>query len=280
MRAGSTLAAAGLDNAGRFLNEGQASLGSVVNRAGAEMQLGGRVDLSGLDNQGLARITGDVNTTGDVNNAGGSLEVAPGAQLVVTGGHWYRGGSEGSVTRVDGLLAASFISFGGGRLQGNGTLRGTVFHGIMQLAPGNSVGAMRIEGDVLGPNSITLEMEVAGATDFDRLAVAGSADFVHMDVMLREGFRPTLGDSFALVAAGGALSFGSWDVAYINEFGDWVVWATDDGLILDPGVPADWRVQFSGGTLAVVAVPEPQTWALWLGGLGLMLWLRARRRMP
>jgi hypothetical protein len=150
------------------------------------------------------------------------------------------------------------------------------------VGPGNSIGLLSVDGNLDARGS--LELEIASATEFDRLVVTGNAMLNATSMYLLGSYRPSLGDIFSFLSVGGTLQTvtpDNWVVLRLVDPADassgWTPWADSQG-IYDANVPSDWRAQFSQGTLSITAVPEPGTWALLTAGLAAAV--LARRRQP
>ena len=104
-----------------------------------------------------------------------------------------------------------------------------------------------------------LTMEIGGlaaGSQHDHISFIGSVQLdstSFLDIKLINGFVPHAGDHFALF---------SYAQAPVGNFEDFNLPALGAGL--------NWDVSqlHSTGLLSVTAVPEPQTWALWMVGLG------------
>jgi hypothetical protein len=298
-RAGATLSTAvgsNLDNYGRFDNDGHVdNMGTLLNAMGGSMHNRGTMTNSSPDtliNDGFMVVEGVLtNTATGVAHNNGDLEIADGGALVndgllnndgyidnqgavtvgVTGiirGSGAYAQSAGS-TRVDGLLDVAELDFAGGLLTGDGVLTsagGVLIGSGTMLAPSGVGGARSGRLDVVGDFtladgaalSIDLDGTLAGSS-YDWLAIDGSATLAG-DLFLDFAFTPLAGQVFTFLTASNGIS---------GRFGH---------------VHADgWDVSLSYGdnavslTLAAAPVPEADSWALLLAGLGLIGW-RARRR--
>ena len=272
---GGSLSARVLDNSGNLVNEGDVDItNQLVNQTGAVLEQRGTMRVGDrVDNQGRLVVAGPLvgmlafYNSGDVHiEAGGSIEGREG------GWFWHSAGE----LKVDGLLAADDIRIFGGTLSGYGRLLGSLSTNG-PIGPGGSIGVLTVDGNLDAGGVINLE--IAGAHDYDRLVVNGNAAFRSgLNFQLLGDYRPSLGDSFSPLVVSGASSYqGSWHFERQDGFGGWVLWADANG-IYDPAVPADWRVSFSNGTVSITAVPEPSPWALLMAGLGGVAWLARRRQ--
>lgn len=206
---------------------------------------------------------GALNNSGSIENAGA---FGIGSAGVVSGAGSYAQ-SAGS-TQVDGRLSAATMAFDGGWLRGNGTLASAadiVIGAGAQVSPGGldeaRIGRFAIEGDYVQQADSALLIEVDGVSQgiaYDWLAITGSATLAG-DLYLDFGFTPLAGQTFTFLTAAGGVS-GQFDAIHAG----------------------DWNVAITYGaqsvSLALAApVPEPETWATLLAGLGLLGW-RLRRR--
>lgn len=199
------------------------------------------------DNQGgFALLAGrDFTTASNLLNSG-TLTVGQGSTLTL---------------KNNGTLTSSGTIRGGGSIIGN-----VVSSGL--TAPGMSVGTLSLDGNLMlesvaGDGSV-LAFEIADASSFDRLTVSGSVALAGaLKVDLLPGFAPKVGDSFQL------MTFASFS----GNFDAYQLPALGAGLYLQP-------VLHAGNLTLTVAVPEPQTYAMLLMGLGVVGWRLRRRRMP
>lgn len=274
---GGVLQVGGLSNRGSVVNEGSAWLyGDLLNEAGGTISQRGTLQVNGqVQNFGALQVQGVMTGMHAFHNRGDLHILAGGSVAAGPGGYFWHSYAE---LRVDGLLQADEIRIFGGRLSGNGRLQSASLTIASDIDPGNSVGLLTLDGNLTADGNVHLE--IASASDFDRLVVLGNAQFNGgLIFQLLGDYRPVLGDSFALLSVSGSLSggaFNHWRFERPDGFGGWVLWADAQG-IHDPGVPADWRAAFSQGTVSITAVPEPGPAALWAAGLGAMAWLARRR---
>ena len=261
-RAASTLASSVLNNSGTLVNHGTVFVyNGFYNAAGAVFEQRGTMEANvRVRNDGRLVVAGQLSRAWGYNGSGDVHIQTGGSYEAQAGGYFWA--SAGDV-RVDGLLSASDIRFFGnnnnGRLSGTGRLLGNV-ESAAHIEPGNSVGTLTVDGNLRALGDVNLEL--ASATNHDRLVVNGNAEISHATFYLLGDYRPVLGDSFSLLSVSGALS-GAQGWQFLRQVdpadpnAGWTGWT----------IPSDLHISFAGGTISITAVPEPGTWALWLAGL-------------
>lgn len=146
---------------------------------------------------------------GGVDNAqSGTIEVAG------TGSGFYSAGpmmSAGAIVLNDGYLMVdpqngAALTMSGGTLKGNGGIYGNVVNEGGTIAPGNSAGALSVEGDLTLGSGSTLLMELGSATDAsanDMISVSGLFTMGGaLQLSTINGYSPAVGDSFSLFSYG------------------------------------------------------------------------------
>jgi len=144
---------------------------------------------------------------------------------------------------------------------GNGTISGNFNNSGGTVSPGNSPGALEVDGDYSQGAEGTLLIEIAGTESgvtHDLFQVTGTAELAGtLEVALLDGFQPTAGDTFDILNV----------VTFVGGFDDLTLPALSGGLVWDDAA------LYAEGRLAVV--PEPCSLALLLVG---SLLLAGRRR--
>ncbi|WPB84230.1 autotransporter domain-containing protein [Sediminicoccus rosea] len=145
---------------------------------------------------------GTLTVANAISGSGGLVQNGPG-NLILTGDNTYTG-----VTRINGgtlsvngsLDARSVVVLDGGTLGGTGTLPGLVVPSGSTLAPGNSIGTIRIGGDLTLAAGSTTSIEVQGDTA-DRIQVSGSARLGGVLQLVPLGGRYSFGTSYIIIQA-------------------------------------------------------------------------------
>jgi T5SS/PEP-CTERM-associated repeat protein len=246
---------------------------ALTNELGGTISGYGDIRSGLLTNKGLVLMSGGVSAVYSevVANAGSQIilsgnsnttfydkvEVKNGAELRV---------SEGSVA----TFAAEVKQRNGADVNGDGKM---FYEGGLSI--GNSPGYGYIQGTVTFASSNTYTAEIGGINACTALSCA-------------EG-SPLLDSSFDKLVVGGNLKLGgklvlsSWNgfVAQAGQSFDLLDWGTSsgtfksidaNGFMLAAGTRLDYSQLYSSGTISVTAVPEPESYALMLAGLGLLAW--------
>jgi hypothetical protein len=150
-----------------------------------------------------------------------------------------------------------------GSLVGQGSFVASYLVNDGVIAPGHSAGTLRIENALYLNSGSVLDLEFGGPGNSDRIEVDGilTLDGI-LNIHALTGYIPHVGDSFALISANTVS--GSFDQINFVGFG--------------PGITL--TTSWNSGTLnaAVQAVPETESWAMLLAGLGLLGWKMRRAR--
>jgi hypothetical protein len=128
--------------------------------------------------------------------------------------------------------------------------------------PGNSPGIVNFVGDVRVRAGSQVNFELAGydsglgggTPQFDQFIVAGNANYLGiLGIRLLDGFMPVFGDSWALIQAGGTISFsGLTDLPQLDGGLSWNVQVVSGSSEFGP----------TGSSLVVSVVPTPGALAL------------------
>jgi hypothetical protein len=274
-----------VDNYGTFVNRSDGTLsnyGTLTNRAGGQMTNQGVIvnqAYATISNAGTFEVSGSVRNDGEIVN-GGTFNVPLGGLVTGSGTYLQTGG----MTRVNGDLSASSMHFAAGEIRGDGTLNGTLLPGPIWsvvidtgvvVHPGNSPGTLTINGNVMFNGN--LEIEIASASEFDHLVINGDIAFGggQVNYLLLNGYTPDPGTTFGWFTAYGAvtnpesLNFATFVVNADGSYTGWI-----------PPAGTQGQTRFIGGQFVfdIAPVPEPETWAMMLAGLGLVGFSARRRR--
>ncbi|WP_248312082.1 autotransporter-associated beta strand repeat-containing protein [Bosea sp. BK604] len=182
--------------------------GTILNKAALVIdQPGNAVLANAIDGTGsfTKRGAGSLNLTG-ISGLTGPTTVAAG-RLAVNGSL-----AHSTVTVQDGAI-----------LGGNGTLGGAIIQAGGTIAPGNSIGTLTINGDlVLAPGSI-YDVEIAGNGSADRIIVSGSATVTGSEVTFTALDPQTSyqrGQRYTLISATGGVNGAFAQVTTTSAFLD------------------------------------------------------------
>lgn len=280
-----------LDLAGIGLLEGRGEVDGPVSggadariAAGGALTLGSARSAAGYDVRGTLEVGSHVVTLRDADGAalGRTTTLGAGGRLVGEGGLVLGAGrllrATGEAAVAGTLRHAGSIEATGGRLwfegdvSGGGSFAGQVGFAA-GLAPGDGIGSMRFQGGdaVFGPDAL-LSLQIDGTTPlrFDRLLDLGTMSFGGaLALDFGSGFAPTA-DVVRLRLLDFDAFEGGFDPLRTTVSGlDLTRWQVDTARLGQDGV-----LVVASLATALPPVPEPGTWALWLAGLGGVLWRR------
>jgi hypothetical protein len=246
--------------------------GTMLNQAGGTINIAPRFTSNSiyLSNTGTFTNQGVINNAGYIANSGtftigstGSV-TGPGAYLQSAG-----------TTFVDGLLnAGGGVNVAGGLLKGTGTISGPVTVNGGTVAPGHSPGLLTFTGNI-DIQSGGVSIEIGGLTRGSQYS-AINAGSINLGGLLTVSlvdlgggvFAPQAGSKFDILDASSIT--GSFSSFVLADLGSGLTW-THGIVALGNGVQA-----YELGVISA-PVPEPETYAMMLAGLGL-LGVMARRR--
>lgn len=241
----------------------------------------GRIDANGAVNTLTIGSGGVLTNQGELVVSGAApvgLQIA-GGQLVNEGTFTVAAGSSilgnvvqnSGVTTVQGAMLDGIFQLKGGVLKGVGEFWGTVNNQGGVFAPGTSPGSTTVLNYTQSSGDLVLEIDGDGSGQRDHLTILGNASFYGGRIVIdlsdyTGGGTPTLND---LLTVAGTLRL---EHPVLHTSASIAVVGLAAGLDAD----VTWNGNSLGVTLAA-PVPEPQTYALLLAGLGLV-GLVARRR--
>jgi T5SS/PEP-CTERM-associated repeat protein len=251
---------------------------NTINATGA-LTLGLAAAADSINFAGTLQLNGQqvVLLDADLAELGGNVQIGTGGRLASVNGTWLTPGAM-LWSSVGSVVQGSFVNDGtvhsqGGPLTftdavgGSGSFAGDV-HFDRSYAPGNSTAIVRFgNGAATFSTGSVLTLEINGTTagsGFDRLA---DIDTFTFDGTLALNF----GTGFQ-AAKGTKLQLLDFDVFHGQLDASHVVVKGFDRSQLDLSRLA------VDGSITISAVPEPGTWALWLGGLAAVSQVVRRRR--
>ncbi|HMN76491.1 MAG TPA: PEP-CTERM sorting domain-containing protein, partial [Burkholderiaceae bacterium] len=170
------------------------------------------------------------------------------------------------------FLGSNAVFANAGVLAGNGTIathvNGDIVNDGGSIAPGiGGVGHLSVTGSLVNAAAGRLDFDLASLASFDTLAVSGNVSLAGEIGVWNLGYTPVLGDSFVVMTFASQASSHPFDSIGVYGFA--------------PGTAFTAIYNLHDVTLTVSAVgvvPEPQTLALMLAGLGVVGLVARRRR--
>ncbi len=242
------------------------NVSGIVNGSGANSNLffNGKTTLSGTANGSNLTVTGGTTSNVGQANLTGTVTVVSGARFA-----------------NNGPVSAANINVGG-LLTGTGAITGALtIQSGGELAPG---GSASVVGSLTVQTGAKVSLQVATLSSFDQLSVSngvtlgGALTLSLSDAFLAETAGLTALESIKLIDNAGSAPLTSTfeSVSYITTSGTYAV--TDNTFTIGTTV---YDLSYSGGDgndVVLTVVPEPGTWAMIAGGLGMLLMSRRTLR--
>ncbi|MBE2243097.1 MAG: PEP-CTERM sorting domain-containing protein [Burkholderiaceae bacterium] len=170
------------------------------------------------------------------------------------------------------FLGSNAVFANAGTLAGNGTIAthagGDIVNDGGAIDPGiGGVGHLDVTGSLVNFATGKINFDLASLASFDTLAVSDDVTLAGELGVWNLGYTPVLGDSFVVMTFASQATSHLFDSIGVYGFAP----GTEFTAIYNPN---DVTLTVS----AVAAVPEPQTVALMLAGLGIVGWVVRRRR--
>lgn len=132
---------------------------------------------------------------------------------------------------VDGYFSAHDIRINRGVISGIGTIEGLVDHPLharVSLSPGSPIGGLTIKpkAGYLMCVGCSTDIELAAATNYDHLHINGDYYLKSwkLNILLRDGYVPQLGDSFDVLSADLIYFYGAAPVYNLPELPSGLSW--------------------------------------------------------
>ncbi|HEY0256107.1 MAG TPA: PEP-CTERM sorting domain-containing protein [Candidatus Methylacidiphilales bacterium] len=230
-----------------------------------------------VDGAGSSLSATSINVGGTATTTGGtgSLSATNGGSITASGAVTVQAKGSVAIEANSTLTAAGGVTINaGGSLGGGGTIHGDVTN-AGTIAPGDPQ-TTTIDGNYTQLAGGSLVFALAGNTpgNYDQLDVSGKfsiASGATLELDFIDGYAPTVGQTFSLV------EYGTLDPSSAGFSVDVTGLASGFQYSLtSTGTNGD--VELTALTNGVATTtPEPSTWMMLLGGLGLLGFLRLRR---
>lgn len=224
---------------------------------------------------GTLTLTNANTYTGTTTVQAGTLAVGVSGAI---SGKVVLGQDHGSTGTLD---VSAKTGFSQADISGNGLINigtGKTVTATGNVTPGFGIGELDIAGDFTLAGTASTLLEIGGASSFDLIHATGILTYGGgLTVIGIDGFDLDVAGTYALFTAGSfsnAADFNSVTINGITLTSQAGTWIGSDGRV-------SYQFSDATGVLAVetLSVPEPGTWAMLVGGMGLLAFnQRIRRR--
>jgi len=243
---------------------------------------GGTINGNGLNLQGTTNLQGGSTVRG--YNIANTVNVSGSTYLTGTTSATTFSVAAGATLNNNGIVQSTMDV--GGMLKGGGTVIGAVSVSGT-LAPGDGIGTATIQGSLSMETTGVLALEVAGtaAGEYDQLKVSGNVSLAGtLDLTGLKGL--SVGDSITLIdnIGTGTLTSGYFSTILVTgstlristATGSYMFTTGATEYLLNYGADSGKDGQFNDVTLTVV--PEPGSWVMLVGGIGMLAFGQRLRR--
>jgi fibronectin-binding autotransporter adhesin len=233
------------------------------------------------------------------NTSGGAnpLTVAAGTLILDAGSSTAWGSAavavNGGTLRVNGTLSNATTVATTGTLDGTGTTGAVTVNAGGTLAPGSGGKGAIGTGNLLLPGTLSAEISKAisgsqpvSGTDYDRVNVTGTVNLTGGDLTLSIGTGLEVGDLYFLAANNltdaitGTFTSLNGSPTTLTQGSEFTIGDNTFAISYTGDAEATTPTFTGGNDLALmVVIPEPQTWAMLLGGFGMLLGFQRARRV-
>lgn len=170
-----------------------------------------------------------------------------------------------------GNINQASFHFTMGSLGGNGSFTGdTTIGSEATLSPteiSSAISSLTFNGEFHSSGVLQIDISGSEVGQYDALVINGSADFTGGNILFNftDGFRPSVGDHWNFLLGDSIIGLDSLNVSFSGvDYSE---------------LKGDLTIDSLGGHLEITtAVPEPETYAMLLAGLGLLGFLAHRRK--
>ncbi|EJO91836.1 autotransporter [Ectopseudomonas mendocina DLHK] len=190
-----------VQNGAYVIDGGALDLNNVDLSMGSLSGSGGQVLLGSADL--VVNQASNTSFAGSILGSGAFIKDGAGT-LALGGSHGIAGITEvrGGTLAVNGSLLSAIQVQSGATLSGTGSVGNVLINAGGTLAPGNSIGTLNVDGDlVFGPNSV-YQVETDAAGNADRVVVSGLASLAGAVQVLAENGSYAPSTSYNILSAG------------------------------------------------------------------------------